>query len=212
MSRWKIVVSTSQKNNVREREINFTVDVYIGACFFLCFQYSIEKKNLNGWLSIFLQGCYEHGLGTVQQGKPKHFFSSYIYSLLINWSFVFKYKTSIESAIRQKHSAIPADFELKPVIARHMEACGTIHDYKVKGSIRCCHNRVFHTNILGCFTRQLLRQNLLSDRCSTDVRTWPKTTWAAAGTWNFSWRYADIISWGIIQSFSELFATFHRWL
>ncbi|CAF4160883.1 unnamed protein product [Adineta steineri] len=42
-----------------------------------------------------------------------------------------KHKGSIESAVRKKHSSIPANFELKPVTARHIEACGTIHDYKI---------------------------------------------------------------------------------
>lgn len=48
----------------------------------------------------------------------------------------FKHQQSIDKAVREKHSSIPADFDLKPVLARHIEACGTIHDYQVKEIIR----------------------------------------------------------------------------
>jgi hypothetical protein len=42
----------------------------------------------------------------------------------------------IDTGIRQKFPSIPADFELKPVRARHIQACGTIHDFKVLKSNR----------------------------------------------------------------------------
>ncbi|CAF1010717.1 unnamed protein product [Rotaria sp. Silwood1] len=42
-----------------------------------------------------------------------------------------KYKSSINSEVRKKYPSVPANFELKPVRVRHVEACGTIHDYKI---------------------------------------------------------------------------------
>ncbi|CAF0905308.1 unnamed protein product [Rotaria sordida] len=37
----------------------------------------------------------------------------------------------MNSEVRKKYPSVPANFELKPVRARHIEACGTIHDYKI---------------------------------------------------------------------------------
>ncbi|CAF3573750.1 unnamed protein product [Rotaria sp. Silwood1] len=51
------------------------------------------------------------------------------YALLPNSKTV--YKNSINSEVRKKHPSVPANFELKPVRVRHIEACGTIHDYKI---------------------------------------------------------------------------------
>ncbi|CAF4286379.1 unnamed protein product [Rotaria sordida] len=42
-----------------------------------------------------------------------------------------KHKNTINSEVRKKHRSIPANFELKPVRARHVPACGTIHDFKI---------------------------------------------------------------------------------
>ncbi|CAF1233620.1 unnamed protein product [Rotaria magnacalcarata] len=57
----------------------------------------------------------------------------FLYKSLVDEDFQLfnKHKNSIDREVRKTFPSIPADFELKPVLVRNLEACGTIHNFKI---------------------------------------------------------------------------------
>ncbi|CAF3327957.1 unnamed protein product [Rotaria socialis] len=59
--------------------------------------------------------------------------SRFLYKPLADEDFALfnKHQKSIDREVRKTFPSIPANFELKPVLVRNLEACGTIHNFKI---------------------------------------------------------------------------------